>query len=164
MQDTRHSLVPSWFLPPASESSQWGSTGSMTLARGGEQSHVRPHSYTANLIVGRRSPDECTAHNAGEGSRNRCRPDDHVRSPASGRHSMADALAISRSIMTCLHSLRYSTDSTVRMTEGCHSLDTQGDGSAAMYGTLEPPLTPADGSGGQVLGHSRLSWCLLEGV
>lgn len=74
---------------------------------------------------------------------------------------MADALAISRSIMTCQ---RYSTDSTVRTTEGCHSLDTQGDGSAAMYGTLEPPLTPADGSGGQVLGHSRLSWCLLEGV
>ena len=37
----------------------------------------------------------------------------------------------------------------------------------AMYGTaveLVPSPTPADGCGGQLLGHSRLSWCLLEGV
>lgn len=37
----------------------------------------------------------------------------------------------------------------------------------AMYGTavgLVPSLTPADGCGGQLLGHTRLSWCLLEGV
>jgi hypothetical protein len=63
--------------------------------------------------------------------------------------------------MTCR---RYSTDSTERHDSCYYSLTTQVRGSAAMYGTVEPSLTPADGSGGQVLGHSRLSWCLLEGV
>ena len=78
---------------------------------------------------------------------------------------MADALAISRSIMTCRYWRLYSLQHSFNWQHGYSN--TLPSLQRAMYGTavgLVPSLTPADGCGGQLLGHSRLSWCLLEGV